>query len=80
MTGKPHRETVDMVVRRTGWKREEIAFVGDRIYTDVATGVDNGAIGLLVLSGEATMQTVAESTTKPDGIFQDLGEIAGYLS
>ena len=80
VTGKPHRETVDMVVRRTGWKREEIAFVGDRIYTDVATGVDNGAIGLLVLSGEATMQTVAESTTKPDGIFQDLGEIAGYLS
>ena len=80
VTGKPHRETVDMVVRRTGWKREEIAFVGDRIYTDVATGVDNGAIGLLVLSGEADMHTVAQSTTKPDGIFQDLGEIADYLS
>lgn len=80
VTGKPHRETVDMIVRRTGWKREEIAFVGDRIYTDVATGVDNGAIGLLVLSGEATMQTVAESTTKPDGIFQDLGEIGTLLS
>lgn len=79
VTGKPHRETVDMVVRRTGWMREEIAFVGDRIYTDVATGVDNGAIGLLVLSGEADMQTVRESKTKPDGIFQDLGEISDYF-
>lgn len=77
--GKPHRETVDMIVRHTGWKRSEIAFVGDRIYTDVATGVDNGAKGLLVLSGEADMQTVRESKTIPDGIFQDLGEIAGYL-
>lgn len=77
--GKPHRETVDMVLRRTGWKREETAFVGDRIYTDVATGVDNGAIGLLVLSGEATMDTVRQSKTKPDGIYADLGEIASYL-
>ncbi|MCI2076994.1 MAG: HAD-IIA family hydrolase [Sphaerochaeta sp.] len=79
VTGKPHRETVDMIIRRTGWKREEIAFVGDRIYTDVATGVDNGAVGLLVLSGESDMGTVAASKTKPDGIFTDLGEIGSYL-
>lgn len=78
--GKPHAETVDMIVKHTGWKKEEIAFVGDRIYTDVATGVDNGAIGLLVLSGEADMQTVKESKTKPDGIFTDLGEIGSLLS
>lgn len=68
-----------MIIRRTGWKREEIAFVGDRIYTDVATGVDNGAVGLLVLSGESDMGTVAASKTKPDGIFTDLGEIGSYL-
>ncbi len=79
VTGKPHRETVEMIVQRTGWKREEIAFVGDRIYTDVAAGVDNGAIGLLVLSGEATIKTLMESETKPDCVFSDLGEIADYL-
>jgi len=79
VVGKPHKETVDMIIRHTGWKREEIAFVGDRIYTDVATGVDNGAIGLLVLSGESDMGTVRASRTKPDGIFTDLGEIASYL-
>lgn len=77
--GKPNLETVDMIVAKTGWKREEIAFVGDRIYTDVATGVNNGAIGLLVLSGEADMNTVRESEVKPDGIFSDLGEIGDYL-
>jgi Predicted sugar phosphatases of the HAD superfamily len=78
--GKPNRETVDMVIERTGWKRKEIAFVGDRIYTDVATGVNNGAKGILVLSGEADMNTVRESSVKPDAIFRDLGEIGELLS
>lgn len=30
-----------MVLERTGYERERVAFVGDRIYTDVATGVKN---------------------------------------
>ncbi len=77
--GKPNRETVDMVVHRTGWKRDEIAFVGDRLYTDVATGVKNGAHGLLVLSGEADMNTVRESEVRADAIFADLKEIGSYL-
>lgn len=43
--GKPFKETVDMVLELTGAKREEVSFVGDRIYTDVKTGVANGAHG-----------------------------------
>jgi len=77
--GKPNPETVEMVVKVTGAKPEEIAFVGDRLYTDVATGVKNGANGLLVLSGEATMDDVEKSEVKPDGIFKDLAEIASLL-
>ncbi|MEL3899827.1 HAD-IIA family hydrolase [Treponema phagedenis] len=77
--GKPYKTTVDMIVHRTGWKKEAIAFVGDRLYTDVATGVNNGAHGLLVLSGESDMHTVQESNVKPDAIFLDLKEIAAYL-
>ena len=41
--GKPFKETVDMVLVRTGEERERVAFVGDRLYTDVATGVNHGA-------------------------------------
>ncbi len=77
--GKPNAATLDMIMQRTGWKKEEIAFVGDRLYTDVATGVNNGAKGLLVLSGESDMNTVKESSVKPDGIFADLKEIAAFL-
>jgi len=77
--GKPNKETVEMVTHRTGWKKADTAFVGDRIYTDVAVGVNNGAKGLLVLTGEADMNTVRESSVKPDAIFDDLGEIGSYL-
>ena len=77
--GKPFRETVDMVLSRTGYKRDEIAFVGDRLYTDVATGVNNGAHGILVLSGETSINDLLLSKTVPDAVFNDLAEISEYL-
>ena len=77
--GKPFRETVEMITALTGYKAEEMAFVGDRIYTDVATGVNNGAKGFLVLTGEADMNTVAASDVVPTCIYDSLGEIAEYF-
>ena len=56
-----------------------MAFVGDRLYTDVATGVNNGAKGFLVLTGEADMQTVAESDVEPTCIYESLKEMKTYL-
>ena len=64
---------------RTGYKKEEIAFVGDRLYTDVATGVNNGAAGLLVLSGETKIEDIEKSDVKPDGVFDSLKAMIDYL-
>ncbi|MEL3906599.1 MAG: HAD-IIA family hydrolase [Treponema sp.] len=77
--GKPNGTALDMIVKRTGWDKKATAFVGDRLYTDVAAGVNNGAHGLLVLSGESDMTTVRESAVKADAVFADLKEIAAYL-
>ena len=77
--GKPFAETVDMVLSITDAARERVAFVGDRLYTDVATGVNNGAKGFLVLTGEATMEDVAASTIKPTCIYDSLLDISHYL-
>ena len=77
--GKPNPETVDMILSATGYRREEMAFVGDRLYTDVATGVNNGALGLLVLSGETTEEDLKTAETRPHGVFRDLKEMAQYL-
>ena len=77
--GKPWKETVDMIAQLTAYEPEEMAFVGDRLYTDVATGVRNGAKGFLVLTGEATMKTVEESDVEPTCIYESLDEMRKYL-
>ena len=77
--GKPCKETVDMLEDITGIPAADMAFVGDRIYTDVATGVKHGAKGFLVLTGESTMQTVEQSEVRPTAVFESLGEMAEFL-
>lgn len=77
--GKPFKETVDMVLELTKVKRDRIAFVGDRLYTDVKTGVANGALGILVLSGETKLEDLEGSDTVPDGVFTGLDEMGKML-
>ena len=77
--GKPFKETVDMIVDATGVSREKIAFVGDRLYTDVATGVNNGAKGILVLTGECQLSDVENFDVKPDAIFESIYEMGKLL-
>lgn len=77
--GKPYKETVEMITSITGIPAAKMAFVGDRLYTDVATGVNNGAKGFLVLTGESDMQTVAESDVKPTEIFDSLSAMRKFL-
>jgi HAD superfamily hydrolase (TIGR01450 family) len=77
--GKPFEETVEMVVEATGAERSKIAFVGDRIYTDVACGVNNGAMGILVLTGECSLEDAEKSDVKPDVIFDSIKEMGELL-
>ncbi len=78
--GKPFKETVEMVLDKTGFAADEVAFVGDRLYTDVATGVKNGATGILVLTGETHMEDLAASEVQPNAIFDSLGEMGQRLN
>ena len=77
--GKPCEETMDAVLERTGAQRAQIAFVGDRLYTDVATGVRNGAAGILVLTGETKESDLAGSDIKPTWVFPSLRELGDAL-
>ena len=77
--GKPYGGIVREAQMRTGYALEEMAMVGDRLYTDVATGVNHGMTGILVLSGEATMKDVEESDVEPHFIFDKLADMIPYL-
>ena len=77
--GKPYAGIIDEALRRTGFAAGETATVGDRLYTDVAAGVNHGMTGILVLSGEAGMADVEKSEVKPDLIFGRLADMIPYL-
>ena len=77
--GKPYAQTADMIELMSGVPKANTAFVGDRLYTDVACGVNNGAKGILVLSGECSFEDIAKSDVKPDFVFERLYDIGKAL-
>ena len=77
--GKPTPLMPQLAMAKLGYKPEETAVVGDRIYTDVRSGINAGCTGVLVLSGESTLQTLAESDVKPHLVLESGAEILAEL-
>ena len=77
--GKPQPEMALLAVEKTGFKREQTALIGDRLYTDIACGVNAGVNSVFVLSGEGTLEDLKTSDVKPDYIFKDIKEILEFI-
>lgn len=73
--GKPSPLMPELAMEKTGFSKEETAVVGDRIYTDVKSGLNAGIAGILVMSGETTRGILEESPDKPDLVLEDASEI-----
>jgi NagD protein len=80
VVGKPNRGIIDALCEKYALSPDDIAVVGDRLYTDIAVGVNSGITSVLVLSGESTMEDLARSAVKPDYVVRDLGEITEMLN
>ena len=78
--GKPNRRMVDIISKQTGIPNREICCVGDRLYTDIAVGVNAGAVTVLVMSGETDAAMLEKSDVKPDFVFADVAELAKELN
>ncbi len=77
--GKPSPLMPELAMAQHGYAKEETAVVGDRIYTDVKSGLNAGITGILVLSGETTPEILAKSEDKPHLVLQDASEIITAL-
>lgn len=77
--GKPNSGIVEETLRVTGLQKEEMAMVGDRLYTDIATGVNFGMLSVLVMSGETTEEMLQESAVQPHLTFGRLSDMIPYL-
>lgn len=77
--GKPSPLMPQLAMEKLGVSKEETCVVGDRIYTDVKSGLNAGVTGILVLSGETTVEILNESADKPHLVLQDAGEILSAI-
>lgn len=76
--GKPNPNMLYCIRDKYNLKDDEIAMVGDRIYTDVATAQNAGSFGVLVLSGETTLEVSLTYDRQPDLTalsIKELGEL-----
>ena len=77
--GKPEPLMPQLAMQQHGYKKEETAVIGDRIYTDIKSGLNAGVTGILVLSGETTQEILDASEDKPHMVLQDAGEMIPML-
>ena len=77
--GKPQPEMVLLSMERCGCTREETVLIGDRVYTDIACGVNAGVDTAFVLSGEGVVEDIETYQVTPAGIYQNIREIEGLM-
>jgi len=77
--GKPSPLMPQLAMDRLGYSKEQTCVVGDRIYTDVKSGLNAGITGILVMSGETTQEILAQSEDKPHLVLESAKEILEVL-
>ena len=77
--GKPSALMPELAMAKWGYTKEETTVIGDRIYTDVKSGLNAGITGILVLSGETTLEILEKSADKPHLVLQDASAIVKAL-
>lgn len=73
--GKPEPVMVDFVREKYGFSKEETVVIGDRLYTDIATGLNAEVTAICVLTGEATAHEIRDGEIKPDFTFESVKDI-----
>ena len=73
--GKPNKEIAEMCLKQVAAKKEEVLVVGDRLYTDIACGINAGLETAVVFTGEAQLEDLENTDFKPDYCFDNIREL-----
>ena len=77
--GKPTPLMPQLAMDKWGVAPENTAVIGDRIYTDIKSGLNAGAVSILVMSGETTQEILDASEDKPHIVLDDAGLLMKYM-
>ncbi len=73
--GKPNAFMIEEVIKKENVSKEDVVLVGDRIYTDILSGINAKIDTVLVLSGETTLKEATKSVDKPTYTIKNVKEI-----
>ena len=77
--GKPQPEMALLAMERTGYSPRQTCLIGDRVYTDIACGVNAGIDTIFVLSGEGVMTDIEKYHVQPTYCMQNIREVLNTL-
>ena len=77
--GKPSPLMPRLAMEKLGISAEETCVVGDRIYTDIKSGLNAGITTILVMSGETTAEILEASPDKPHLVLESAEQILKAL-
>nr|AIE91213.1 HAD family hydrolase (nagD) [uncultured marine group II/III euryarchaeote AD1000_10_C12] len=73
--GKPNAGMILHKIEELGLQPSDCAIVGDRVYTDLEMAARAGVVGVLVLSGEATLDDLEMAPQTPDVIADSVANL-----
>ena len=73
--GKPNKEVVEYCLRQSGFSKEETVVIGDRLYTDIACGINACVDTALVLTGEASSTDLYDTQFPPTFTYETIYDL-----
>lgn len=73
--GKPNPMMINLAMSKFGVTKQETLVLGDRIYTDIASGYNAGVDTVLVLSGETNIEDYHKSDIKSTYVLKEVNEL-----
>jgi NagD protein len=73
--GKPYSPMAELVESMVSVPKDRIVMIGDRLYTDILFGQNNGYKSLLVFSGETTPAMLNDSGIKPTYVLNSINDL-----
>jgi len=77
--GKPNRYMIDMLAKKHQISHDKIAIIGDRLYTDIASGINANITTICVLTGETSKEMIKKSDYKPDYVFDSIKDLIDLI-
>ncbi len=77
--GKPNPLMLRHGLRKIGCHSEDIAFIGDRMDTDIIAGIESNVDTVLVLSGVTTEDMIQDFPYRPRYVLNGVGDILSAI-